>query len=431
MSAFFQETTIRPDERTTRNKNHLAVSQSVRLTVFFLALLFLATLTGCSSCRQNLFGKRQVTPRAMRDVPAQRLSFRLEPDVQTPQGLPAFARNDKVEPVEKDFSSNRQVDALHTTILSPDKLQTLAVYISPDSMESEYQIALYSSSGALIRNITTPDFAVVAPETISWSPDGNRFAFIAKKSAIATKTPNDMPTETSPPPITEGSPATSPLPTPIGPIVAPLDNEQIFTCKSDGTDLKLLTVLRANLIYFYFAWSPDSTKFVALAARRDEWESRPVDLAPAGRPRIIDLQGNERLLDEKLTDVLPVWSPDSSKVATAYGTDVRIYDVGTDAPSQAAAVLRDQLLVASVAYEDAVAKKNQTTTPTPQSSPTPNAPPSPDDHPSFNPVVRLFWLEPKLLYLQTGYVRFYDSGADSTWLRWHLLHLSPQSAALE
>ncbi len=366
----------------------------------------------------------------MRDVPAQRLNFRLEPDTQTPQGLPAFERNDKVEPLEKDFAANRQVDALHTTILSPDKQRTLAVYIPPDSMDGEFQVALYNTTGALIRNITSTDFAVVAPETISWSPDGNHFAFIAKRSAIATKTPNDMETET-PPPVVEGSPQAQPTQTPIGPIVSPVENEQIFICKSDGTDLRLLTVLKTNLIYFYFAWSPDNTKFVALATRRDEAESRPADLAPAGRPRIIDLQGNERLLDEKPTDVLPVWSPDSSKVATAYGTDLKIYDAGTDAPSQAAAVLRDQLLTASVAYEDALAKKNQTTPPTPTPTPAPNAPPSPDDHPSFNPIVRLFWLEPKLLYLQTGYVRYYDSGADSTWLRWHLLHLSPQSAALE
>jgi hypothetical protein len=41
------------------------------------------------------------------------------------------------------------------------------------------------------------------------------------------------------------------------------------------------------------------------------------------------------LLDDELTEALPVWSPDSSKIADAFDTDVMIYDAALDKPTQA------------------------------------------------------------------------------------------------
>jgi hypothetical protein len=365
------------------------------------------------------------------DVPAQRLSYRLETDVQTPQGLTALAKDDKVKSVENDFIANRQVDALHATILSPDGQKVIAIYSSPESSEGEYQIDLYNQSGALIRNITNPQMAVVAPETISWSPDGNLFAFIAKRSKTAPQTPTDDPTQTTsapPPPVVDGSPAPIATPTPFGPAVPAFPNEQIYTCRNDGFDLKPLTVLKTNLVYFYFAWSPDATQLVALACRRDEFDLRPPELASEGRPRLINLRGIERLLDDKLTDVLPVWSPDASKVATAFGTDVKIYDAGTDSPSQATAPLREQLIAASRAYDE---KEKSKTSNGNTSTPSPTPAPIEEEPASFRPIVRLFWSEDKSLYLQTGYVRNFEDGPVNNFMRWHLLNLSPQSTVLQ
>ena len=71
---------------------------------------------------------------------------------------------------------------------------------------------------------------------------------------------------------------------------------------------------------------------------------------PSGRPRLIALDGKERLLDDELADALPVWSPDASKVAAAFDTDVGIYDAATNRPTQARIHLRDSLLAASAAY---------------------------------------------------------------------------------
>ena len=73
---------------------------------------------------------------------------------------------------------------------------------------------------------------------------------------------------------------------------------------------------------------------------------------PAGRPRLIAIEGNERLLDDQLTETLPAWSSDSAKVATAFETDVAIYDAVGSKPTQARIPLRDGLVAASVAYDE-------------------------------------------------------------------------------
>ena len=71
---------------------------------------------------------------------------------------------------------------------------------------------------------------------------------------------------------------------------------------------------------------------------------------PTGRPRLIGLDGKERLLDDELTEALPVWSPDSAKVATGFDTDLMLYDAATDKPTQARIRLRDALIAASKAF---------------------------------------------------------------------------------
>jgi hypothetical protein len=204
--------------------------------------------------------------------------------------------------------------------------------------------------------------------------------------------------------------------------------EQIYVCNRDGFDLRPLTT-RDGLIYFHFTWSPDAHALAALACKREEWdENEAARQAPAGRPRLLTLDGAERLLDDELKDVLPVWSPDSSKIATAFDTDVWIYDAVTTTPTAARIILRDPLRSASVAYdaqhlsgnkkpEGSGGKKDEAAAT--QSS----GPPK-----SFAPIIRLEWQQPETLLVQTGYVKSYPSAPQ--YPRWHELHLSPQAALL-
>jgi hypothetical protein len=134
------------------------------------------------------------------------------------------------------------------------------------------------------------------------------------------------------------------------------------------------------------------------------------------------MDGKERLLDDQLTETLPVWSTDSSKVASAFETDVAIYDASGSRPTQARIPLRDVLVKASAAYEEKQATKKK-----------PDEPGGPSDSlpASFNPIVRLEWPTPDKLYLQTAYVRVMPNETINTFQRWHRLNLSAQAAVLK
>ena len=168
----------------------------------------------------------------------------------------------------------------------------------------------------------------------------------------------------------------------------------------------------------------------ALACKEDEWNARERQFKlPAGRPRLIAPDGSERLLDDALTDALPVWSPDASKIATAFDTDVAIYDAGGKTPTQARMPLGNELIAASVAYEQRTTTKKASTnanSPAPASTPVPGAVP-----PSFNPIVRLDWRAPETLYVQTAFVRVMSSETINTFQRWHQLTISAQAAILK
>jgi Tol biopolymer transport system component len=360
----------------------------------------------------------------LRDVPAQRLAYRFEPDVARPTDVATEEANDKIEAIQIDFSTRRQNDALIKTVRSPDGQRALALYGTEDEPSHAFRIDLYSSEGNFLRNLTPPDLSCVFPETVSWSPDGNFITFIAHQSVKPTPTPT--PPGASPPEV-----EASPLPS-VGPAFAPVsvfNTEQIYICNRDGYDLKPLTS-REGLIYFYSAWSPDNQAVVALACRESEWDAREREYKlPTGRPRLITLDGKERLLDDGLTEALPVWSPDASKVATAFDTDVMIYDVGGDKPTQARIRLRDALLTASRIFEEKTSggnKKGENNDN--QSAGTATSPSA--IPPSFNPIVRLQWPTPEQLYVETAYVRLIPNEPINTFQRWHLLTLSPQAALL-
>jgi hypothetical protein len=361
----------------------------------------------------------------MRDVPAQRLAYRLEPDIPLPSEVKTDDADDKIESIQIDFKTRRQDDALLRTVRSPDGQRALVLYGTQDEPSEAFRIDLYSSDGKFLRNLTPPDFSCVFPETVAWSPDGNFISFIAHKGVKPTPTPT--PAGAYAPETVEASPL--PSVAPAFPAIAVFNTEQIYICNRDGYDLKPLTS-REGLIYFFSAWAPDNHALVALACKESEWDARERQFKlPAGRIRLITLEGKERLLDDELTEALPVWSPDSSKVATAFDAEVMIYDAATNKPTQARIRLRDALIAASRIYEAKTSgkrKDNNNENKTGANDTAQSAIPA-----SFNPIVRLEWTSPEKLFLQTAYVRLIPNEPISTFQRWHLLLLSPQAAVLK
>lgn len=391
----------------------------------FTIIVTLIFTAGCKS----VVDRQDVRPRVLRDVPSQNLAYRLTPDSSAPADLNGDDLLDKLEVISTDFATNRKDDALLRTVQSPDGTRVLAVYATAEEPSASFRIDLYNSEGQFLRNLIPPDISCLFPETVSWSPDGNFINFIARRRATASPSPTPF---VDVPPAPEGSPIPSPSIAPSFAPVASYSTEQIYICNRDGYDLKPLTA-REGLIYFYFAWAPDAHAMVALACKEDEWNERERQFrSPAGRPRLILPDGTERLLDDNMTDALPVWSPDASKVATAFDTDVAIYDAATERPTQARVRLNDQLLTASVAYEQAIAAKKAS--PSPNASATPSPAPAPESSgppPSFNPIVRLEWPSPEQLYFQTAYIRLMPSEVIRTFPRWHQLSLSAQAAILK
>ena len=407
-------------------------SFTYRKTTSFISLTILLTLSLAISCK-SVIDRQDVRPRILRDVPAQNLAYKLEADVPPPADAKGDDATDKFAAVQNDFNTpKRQDDALIRTVVSPDGRRVLALYATADEPSSSFRIDLYNSEGQFLRNMIPPTISCVFPDTVSWSPDGAYINFIAHKRILPT--PSPTPLEDALP-----VPGTSPVPSPsVAPLFAPVasfDTEQIYISNREGGDLKPLTS-REGLIYFYFVWAPDSHAMVALACKEDEWNVRERQYKlPAGRPRLIDREGKERLLDDGLTEALPVWSPDSAKVATAFDTDVAIYDAATTKPTQARMLLSDQLLNASVAYEQKTVinkaetgKNSNNKSPSPSPAATPVQPSTPA---SFNPVVRFEWPSPERLYFQTAFVRLMRSEAINTFQRWHLLTLSAQAAVLK
>src|SRR5437868_14386158 len=386
--------------------------------LLIIALVFL--VPACRTERDS----QTLRPRQLRDVPANRLAFNFQADVEPPANLPT----DEVKSApasQQDFDSKRQQDALLRTVMSPDGQRGLALYGTADEPATTFRIDLYSADGTFIRNITPPMLAVVFQDSVAWSSDSSMIAFVGRKSAAAQ--PSPTPLDLQPEPVL---PSASPVPTStIGPAFAPLavfNTEQVYVCNRDGYDLHPLT-RRDGLIYFGLTWAPDSHALAALACKENEWDSREKEFkTPAGRPRLIMTDGAERLLDDQLAEAPIVWSPDSSKVATSFESDIGIYDAANKAPTQARIKLNETLLTASATYEEKLpGKKVESAKPDQAQSNSSAA----AFHASFNPIVRLEWPAPEKLYLETAFVRLFNEPVH-TWSRWHVITLSPQAAVL-
>ncbi|MFV0388500.1 MAG: hypothetical protein ACK5NT_07080 [Pyrinomonadaceae bacterium] len=438
----------------------------MRLINTLFATAILAFVLMFSGCPKNST-KPKVVQVPLRDVPAQRLNYRFETDVPAPNQKPTPGTvSGRDEKVQGDFDENRPFDVLDRTLASPDGKRVLAIYRNSNDLETEYRLDVYDTGGKLIKKITHEQMAVHFPGTVVWSPDSRFVSFVAMsrgfdidKEAKDKKATGEESDKASPeadvnanteanvvPPVEDEEPP---------PTVLTFKTEQIYLCNSEGADLKPLTQTE-GLIYFYMAWAPDSGSLVALASPITEWKFREFQMAktgevflPAGRPRLLEKNGRERLLDDFSTPVHPVWSPDSAKIAVAFDKQIRIYDAVGDRPTQAAIPLRNQLLLAAKAYEEklrseegdgnANAEANAESNVLPansnteangskgniQSSTLPDA----DSLVSFNPIVDLVWETETNLYFETGYVKnFVENESENrrSYMRWHRLILSAQ-----
>jgi hypothetical protein len=319
---------------------------------------------------------------------------------------------------------------------------------------------MYSADGQPLRKITPDALAAKFPDTILWSPDSNNVSFLgATRTILPNAKPPVAPTppnldsnvnSNSPAPIESASEypnanANAAIPSPTPAMLLTFRTAQIYVCNREGLEIKPLTQEEGK-IYFYFAWSPDSSMLAALATSWREWSVLQFELdrrgelfVPEGRPRLVEKSGRIRRLDDNLTKIYPAWSPDSAKVAFAFDKEIRVYDAIGNSPTQAAIPLRNSLLLSSSAYDEqkrrevSTATNSNSNTQKPDDSSTSQTTPAgalPDEDSlvSFNPIVRLEWDDPTMLYFETAYLRFFEDESKNvkSFARWHRVIFSAQ-----
>ncbi len=138
----------------------LSNREKTKTTVLVLTILA-SLVSGTTGCK-SVLERQDVRPLVLRDVPAQRLAFRFEPDVGLPQEIKEDS-NDKLAAIQTDFNTRRQDDALLRTVASPDGQRALALYGTEDEPSANFHIDMYSSDGKFLRNVTPPTFSCVFP----------------------------------------------------------------------------------------------------------------------------------------------------------------------------------------------------------------------------------------------------------------------------
>jgi hypothetical protein len=427
----------------------------------FTTFLLVFGLFSLFGCEKNVFKPSDVSATTLRDVAALKLNFRYEADVPMPTAAtkPEISQ-EKYAAIQADFDQNRPLEVLEKTLFSPDKQRVLAIYRKPEDHAAELRLDMYSAEGKLLKVITPNGLAVHFQDSIVWSPDGSTLAFVgmirvnqvSQQPIVAdAPIPPDLETANSNSEInsnanvesnTNANTNTNTIQQPEKAVLT-LRTEQLYTCNRDGNALKILTQ-NDGLIYFYFVWSPDSLALAALAATWKEWQIGQFQadqsneiFIPSGRPRLVEKNGRVRILDDSVTKVHPVWSPDSSKIALAFDKDIRINDTIGNSPTQSSIQLKNKLLESSETYDEFVKRteagenisievvKNS------NSNTGVRTLPAETSLVSFNPIVELAWTNDNLLYFQTAYVKEYKESANNarSFMRWHRLALSPQAVS--
>src|SRR6184192_2416444 len=168
--------------------------------LLIIELVFL--LPACRTERDS----QTLRPRQLRDVPAQKLAFNFQADVEPPANLPSDEAK-SAPAIQQDFDSRRGNDALLRTVMSPDGQRALALYGTADEPTTTFRIDLYSADGTFLRNVTPPTLAVVFQDSVTWSADSSMIAFVGRKSVEAE--PSPTPLELQPEPLL---PSASPTP---------------------------------------------------------------------------------------------------------------------------------------------------------------------------------------------------------------------------
>jgi len=436
----------------------------VNFRILTIAALLTFLLSACSTEKMPSVGG---LPSSLKDVPSVRLNYRYEADVPAPEVAEKTA-DERIAAVQSDFDQNRPVEIVDRTIPSPDSKRVAVIYHRPGDLPLEFRLDMYGPDGKLLRKVSSDLMAVHFPDTIRWSPDSSSLAFVAMLRGVSTEpeqtgpggvelVPTGTPvansntntgnTETNTDPGATDANANldtnlaAAVPTPEAPTgILTFRTEQLYLCNADGDSTRPITQ-NEGFIYFYYVWSPDSSMLAALALHSREWrelerraEASAAVFIPQGRPRIIEKSGRERRVDDALTSVQPVWSPDSSKVATGFEHQIRIYDALGNNPTQAAIPLRNQLLISAQAYDQAQANQlNADANQQPGNTAAPSTLPDPSKLVSFNPIVMLSWPSPDILYFETAYIRRMKNEADSatSFVRWHRLILTPQATNIQ
>lgn len=423
-----------------------------RVRNFSLFVFSAITLIACQDAPKQTGGG---LPASLGEVPAVRLNYRYEPDVPAPTEAAKTAATEQIDPaIRLDFEQNRSQETVQRIIASPNGKRALVAYNRVTDQPDDFRLDMYSSDGTFLRKVSSDLMAVHFPDTISWSPDSSSAAFVAmlRTASVAdvTEDPIERPLEPgvvdAPGADTNSNTAVIAVsPTPPAPVgILLFRTEQLYVTDAEGSNTRPLTQ-NESLIYYYYEWSPDSTMLATLAATYAEWrylkaeaERKGEAFVPQGRPRVVEKNGRERLLDDALTIIQPVWSPDSSKIGCAFDKQIRIYDSGGTAPTQAAIPLRNNLLFSSKAYDTEMAKSMGDPNAAPQTNEaaTNIADPAtgerlPDENTlaSFNPIVTLHWPTDEQLYFQTASVKRMLNEADSvsSFPRWHRLIFTPQA----
>ena len=166
---------------------------SNRKTTSSFILTILVAVSLALSCKSIVERGQDVRPRILRDVPAQNLAYRLEPDISAPSDLKVDDSGDKFAAVQNDFNTpKRKDDALLRTVVSPDGRRVLALYGTADEPGSAFRIDLYNSDGQFLRNLIPPSISCVFPEAVDWSPDGSSINFIAHRREVPLPSPTPL-----------------------------------------------------------------------------------------------------------------------------------------------------------------------------------------------------------------------------------------------